>query len=253
MFRRKPKNTPNNPITPTERETVKDFAKYKQSAADWEDDKYRRQRALSFMMWALCCFLTIAVVALAFAIGRLAPLKTVEPYLIRVDSSTGIAETLSKNDLANVKWSQSERTAIDRYFLTKYVVAREGYNYPLRNDKYNTVAVMSSAPVAKTYQTYIGRDNPQSPINTLGRESVVDIEIKSISWPATDDGSVVAYVRFTRQVKSLVDSSRNYPVDHMLATINYRYIPDAEISNAVRQINPLGFVVSAYQITEEVQ
>jgi type IV secretion system protein virB8 len=233
-----------------EKTPVSNFADYQQRAMAWDSNQFRQSRALSFMLWIYSCIATIAIVALAFAIMQLTPLKTVEPYLIRVDSSTGIAETLSKNDLQNAKWSQSEQTALDRYFLAKYVIAREGYNYPLRNLKYKEVAVMSTEAVTQTYVDHVVTTNPDSPINKLGKNNIIDIKIKSISFPDTGKDTV-AYVRFTRQVKNL-NSSEEAATEHLLATINYRYLK-AEISNEARQINPLGFTVSAYQLTEEVQ
>lgn len=238
-----------DPVPPTDTETSA-FKKYHDEAVSWESNQYKRQRAVAFMLWIYSCLTTFAIVGLVVTIMKMMPLKTVEPYLIRVDSSTGIAETLSKNDLNNAKWSQSEQTALDRYFLSKYVIAREGYNYALRNINYNQVAVMSTEQVAQSYLDHVITTNPESPINKLGKSRIVEIKIKSISFPDTGKDTV-AYVRFTRQIKNLAESE-DRPPEHLLATINYHYI-NAEISNEARQINPLGFMVTAYQLTEEVQ
>lgn len=239
---------------PAKTDTPRDnFEKYQSAAVDWDNSNFRRQRAISFAMWTYSCLATIAIVALALAITKLAPLKTVEPYLIRVDSSTGIAETLTKNDLHNAKWSESEREAIDRYFLTKYVRAREGYNYALRIQQYLDVSVMSSAVIATAYQQYANRDNPNSPLNLLGRNKIAEVSIKSISWPQSNDPQTkVAYVRFLRQVSTTENTGERFQPEHLLATINYRYI-SAEIDNEARQSNPLGFQVTAYQVTSEAQ
>lgn len=240
-------------VAPTEDTPRDNFDKYRSAAVDWDHSNFRRQRAILFAMWVYSCLATIAIVALALAIAKLAPLKTVEPYLIRVDSSTGIAETLTKNDLQNTKWSESEHEAIDRYFLTKYVRAREGYNYALRVQQYLDVSVMSSAAIAAAYQQYANRDNPNSPLNLLGRNKIAEVRIKSISWPQSDDPqSKVAYVRFLRQVSTIDSTGQHFQPEHLLATINYRYI-NAEIDNEARQSNPLGFLVTAYQVTSEAQ
>lgn len=251
MFKRKKtKAKSDTELTP---ENESNFEKYRKDAASWDSSRYRRQRAIAFMMWGYSCLTTIAVIALAFAIYSLAPLKTVEPYLIRVDSSTGIAETLSQTDMNNAKWTETEQTALDRYFLTKYVYAREGYSYPLRQQKFLEVSVMSSAAIAEAYQHYATRDNPESPLNLLGRDKIADIKIRSISWPKTDNGDTVAYVRFIREIKSTSSNSgERFAPQYLLATINYKYIK-ADITAQAREINPLGFIVSAYQITEEAQ
>lgn len=257
MFRKKkipvPKETASVDHVTVESSSDKRFKKYQHDAASWDSHRFRRQRAISFMLWFYSCLATMAIFALSLALMYLAPLKTVEPYLIRVDSSTGIAETLSRNDLHNAKWSQSEREAIDRYFLTKYVNAREQYNYALRNQNYLDVSTMSTPAIAEVYQKSANRDNPKSPLNILGRDKVADIKIKSISWPKSDSDEPVAYVRFIRQIKDLSSATpRQFAPEHLLATINYKYI-NAEITNEARQINPLGFLVTAYQITEEAQ
>lgn len=231
-------------------EDVEDlFKNYKKQADGWEKNQYAQQRKYIVGMVILLCFSLTANLGQGLALASLIPLKEKEPYLIRVDSSTGIAETLSKNDLQNAKWSESEQTALDKYFLSKYVINRESYNYAIIDSVYNETSLMSTPAVGTQYQQQITRNNPNSPINKYGKNTLVQIQIRSISFPESD-GEQVAYVRF---IRTAVGQDKNVfgKPEHLLATINYTY-SNEELNNEIRAVNPLGFVVTGYQTTQGV-
>lgn len=231
-------------------EAVEHFSAYQKAAVEWESNQYRKDRALSWMLWAYSCLTTVALVALGIAIAALTPLKRTEPYLIRVDSSTGITQVLAKTDLQHARFSQTEQEALDKFFLGQYVLSREGYNYALVDAHYNKVAVMSTPGVAREYLDAVIVSNPSSPINILGKNKIRIIRIQSISFPRTN-GDKVAYMRYVDQVKNTANGEQSES-KHYLATLNYKYVNSA-LSNEVRQINPLGFVVTAYQVTREAE
>lgn len=232
---------------------VRDKEIYKRAAQDFEVSQYRRLRVTNFMLWIYSLLTTITIAILGLAIHYLTPLKERVPYLIRVDSSTGIAETLTQFEMQNAHFNQNEREALDRYFLGRYIHAAEGYNYNLRTANYNEILMMSSPVVGETYRQSIETRNPKSPINVLGKTSTAEITIRSISWPDTDGKEEkTAHVRFIRQIKSLTNSETTHPPEYYLATINYRY-EAIEMSTSVRQINPMGFFVTAYSVVPEVQ
>ena len=72
-----------------------DLKTYFEKARRWEQDlllSAHRSRRVAWVIAAGACALAVASVG---AVAALAPLKTVEPFVIRVDNATGIVETVS--------------------------------------------------------------------------------------------------------------------------------------------------------------
>lgn len=225
------------------------FKKYRDTTVQIDENQFKKDRAVSFMVWTYGIIATIAIICLSVALMLLTPLKEKIPYLIRVDSSTGIVENLASTDLENAKFSQTETEALDRYFLSKYVLAHESYNYPLREINYHRVAYMSTPSVEQAYLDRMVSTNENSPINTLGRTRQIVVQIQSISFPESAGGDKVAYVRFIKYTLNESNGEKG-PVSHELATINYKRV-DSALSTEQRAENPLGYAVTSYSVTQE--
>src|SRR5260370_34514457 len=72
-------------------------------------------------------------------VAALAPLKTGEPFVIRVDNSTGIVETVSALNSTPSRYDE----AVTKYFLRRYVRAREGYSYSVAVTNFRTISLLS--------------------------------------------------------------------------------------------------------------
>ncbi|ELZ6613470.1 type IV secretion system protein, partial [Campylobacter jejuni] len=72
----------------------------------------------------LIAFISIFIAIISIiAVVLLTPLKTIEPYVIRVDNTTGMVDILTMLDEKEIKANE----ALDKYFISTYVKAREGY------------------------------------------------------------------------------------------------------------------------------
>lgn len=72
----------------------------------------------------LIAFVSVGVAILSIvAVLLLTPLKTVEPYVIRVDNTTGMVDILTILDEEQI----SSIEALDKHFVAQYIKAREGY------------------------------------------------------------------------------------------------------------------------------
>jgi type IV secretion system protein VirB8 len=72
-----------------------DLKAYFDNARRWEQDLLlaaHRSRRTAWVIAAGACALAVASLS---AVAALAPLKTVEPFVIRVDNATGIVDTVS--------------------------------------------------------------------------------------------------------------------------------------------------------------
>ncbi|MBA0942279.1 conjugal transfer protein TraG, partial [Escherichia coli] len=85
------------------------------------------------------------------AIASLAPLKTAVPFLVRVDNSTGYTDIAPQ--LSDAK--ESYQDVETKYFLSKYLINYEAYDWQTIQEQADTVKIMSSQKVFSAYDTMI--------------------------------------------------------------------------------------------------
>src|SRR5688572_24017654 len=89
---------------------------YLKEAASWDADREaHRRQTLRTTRWAACAGWVCAVAATA-AILVMSPLKQTQPFLIRVDSSTGVVDTVPV-----FVGSEPMPQALTRHLLNVYV------------------------------------------------------------------------------------------------------------------------------------
>lgn len=186
----------------------------------------------------------IAASALAgcavLAVAAMAPLKSVEPFVIRVDNATGAAELVQTMSDAPASYGE----VVDRYWLNQYVLNREAYDYYTIQQNYDTTALLSAPDVQTEYfRTYEG---PQARDKVLQNSARVLVTVKSIT---PNPKLKTAIVRFSTQQRH--HDGRALPVEDWIATMGYSYV-NAPISEKDRRINPLGFQVTSYRVDPEI-
>lgn len=211
---------------------------YLKEAKTWETDAVLRSRRSERIAWRVAIAGGALAIAGVGAVAGLAPFKEVEPFLVRVDKNTGFTDIITRVD----EQSMTPDEAIDKFFLSEYVNAREEYSDGIAYANYQKVGLMSSSDVGQKYYADFRPENPKSPLNTYGRNGKIEIQVNSISF--VDTG--VASVRFDRQ-----DNNKGQQTNsRWIATITYGYL-DPPITEAERLINPLGFQVSDYRVDAE--
>ena len=202
-----------------------DFEKYLAEARSWETDKLRALAKSRKVAWI------IAAVAISFAflsvaaLVLLTPLKTVQPYVIRVDNSTGAVDIVSA--LRNGKTNYDE--SMNKYFTQWYVRWREGYSKDLAPEYYRNVGLMSGNDEQAKYARFFNPRNPLSPL----------VHIKSTSFISPN----IALVRYSKEVGQSGIASET---THWAATVVFKYV-GAPMSEHDREVNPLGFQVMEYR------
>ncbi|UXS43086.1 virB8 family protein (plasmid) [Agrobacterium tumefaciens] len=216
-------------------ESLKDyFAKARRFDQD-RMVKAERSRRLAWFVAAIASVLACISVA---AVVALTPLKTVEPFVIRVDNSTGIVDVISA--LGTTAGSYDEE--VTKYFAARYVRSREGYIWSEAEENFRTVSLMSNPAEQTRFASYYRGSNPESPQNVYGRSATSKVTIKSISLINAN----VVSVRYVRTITRGDDIRTT----HWVATITHSYT-NAPISSTDRLVNPLGFVVSEYRADPE--
>lgn len=215
-----------------------------QQGADWYQDRYEAilvERKRYFLLLVICF---IALVISLVANLLLSPLKTAVPYVIQIDKSTGITTILQP---ASAK-SLQQQEAVTTYFLFKYLNARMSYDYALRLSNANTVRALSSATAYRQYAQHMDTANPESPIHQYKNNSTISVHIESYSFPYPDIAEIHFYTRIYNSGESSESKTNR---QYWLASIKYTY---ANVSLSLRDrenINPLGFFVTNFQLSQE--
>ncbi|MBR5940172.1 MAG: type IV secretion system protein [Neisseriaceae bacterium] len=219
----------------------KEAHKYIQSAKDFEQSEIDRVRKNAKTAWRLS-FALMGITALAVgAVVMLTPLKTVQPFVIRVDNNTGLTDTVSVMKNRQDRYEE----IVDKYFLKQYVQYREAYDWETIQTTFDATKLMSSPPVANEFAAmYAGETAPHK---VLKNSRKVLVKVQSVAFLGN-----LAQVRFTKQaveVNGDMDNQKTEPLK-MIATIAWEY-QGGKMSEQDRLINPLGFKVLSYRVDRE--
>jgi type IV secretion system protein VirB8 len=184
----------------------------------------------------------VAVTAVG-AVAALTPLKSVEPFVIRVDNATGVVDVVPGLD-GPVSASQ----ALTRHLLTQYVLTRERYVPALAETDYETVGAMQGPALNQAWAALWNRANPESPLNAHADGGAVLAQVTSVSFLKAGSGREdLAQVRFVLHAgEAGADQPRHY-----VATLQYVYGEPSK-NDRLRAANPLGFKVLEYRREPEV-
>ena len=219
---------------------AEDKEKYYETSRTWEYDRMRaaiQSKRLAWGVAAGACTLAVASVA---AVAMLSPLKTVEPYVIRVDKSTGETQVVTA-----LKGPQPRTydDAVNRYFISQYVRLREGWLNDAARENAYTVMLTSDQAESARYLNSVQANNKNAPSNIYGDKGFVSISIRTISFLSP----TVAQVRFTK----IITFGQSTPIAqnwNAIMTFRYTTAPEHEKD---RNINPLGFQVVNYRSDPE--
>lgn len=214
---------------------------YYAEAASWNRDRVQAMRSSYRIAWWVAGVAAAIALLEAIALVLLTPLKTVEPYTLMVDKTTGYVQALKPLDQARI----APDSALTQSFLVQYVIAREGFDMATLNANYRKVALFSADRARSSYLQQMQISNAQSPLSLYPRTTTIDVQVKSVS----PIGGNAALVRF-ETIRSDA-GAQPQPPSSWVAVIRYRY-SDAPMSLDDRFVNPLGFQVTSYRKDQEV-
>lgn len=221
------------------------LAEYFEQAASWDADRSAQADRSKRIAWRVAFAACICVVILSGALLALIPLKRVEPYVIRVDSRTGVVEVVPA-----YTGGEDFNQAIARYFLMRYISVCERFDYAMARADYRQCGAFNSAPLNQALYTRWNPANPRSPLNVHRDGSNVSVRIEAVSFlGAALGGGHLAQVRFERITRQ--PGGARERLEHWIATVQYRFGPPARVMQ-LRRWNPLGFEVTALELEPEV-
>ncbi|CDF65944.1 virB8 family protein [Campylobacter fetus] len=192
----------------------------------------------------LIAFLSFIVAVLSIiAVALLTPLKSVEPYVIRVNDVTGAVDIITSVKQEDL----TQNEALDKYFVSTYIKTREGYYYDLLQQDYVKTQILSSPKVAEEYTALYSGDKARNEL--LKNRFEVKVHINSVVL-GDSAGMKTATIRFKEETIDLSSKASN--MVSKIATLSYDYAPDDLVQEQERLENPLGFKVLTYRIDMEI-
>jgi type IV secretion system protein VirB8 len=209
---------------------------YYAEAASWNRDRVRSVKSSHRIAWLIAGAATVIAILEAIALVLLTPLKTVEPYTLLVDRTTGYVQALKPLDQARI----APDTALTQSFLVQYVVGRETFDMATLNANYRKTALFSADAARTSYLQTMQVSNPESPLVRYPRTTTIDVRVKSVS-PIGPNAALVRFDTIRSDANGAVQ-----PPSPWVAVIRYRY-SNAPMSVDDRYVNPLGFQVTSYR------
>jgi type IV secretion system protein VirB8 len=218
---------------------------YFAEAISWDADRatqHRRVLRLAFLVagagWG-------CAVVMGLALTILMPLKRVEPFLIRVDNSTGLV------DVVPVYAGQASMPeAVTRYFLDHYVTVCERFDFATAESDYEECGAFHTAARNQAWYERWARTNPASPLNLYKDGSSLRAQVSAVSFFERGSGvSDLAQVRYTKAKRPTGGAEEQ--VTHWIATVQYTYAEPSK-DPKVRRWNPLGFKIIEFRSEPEV-
>lgn len=218
-----------------------DLKRYFTEARRWDQDRLAAALRSRRLAWAAAGVATALAVSATAAVTFLTPLKTSEPFVIRVDQATGAVDVVRglSEETGPVRYDE----AVSKYFLGQYVRAREGYLDPAAEDAFRQVSLLSGPGEQRRWADLYRGSNPASPQNLYGRNGEAVVSIRAIGF-INDSVANVRFRRTVRQAQQVTESD-------WIATIAFSYTR-APMTEADRLRNPLGFQVTSYRADPEV-
>ena len=218
---------------------------YFAEAASWDADRSAMSRRNLTIAWVIAGAGWICALAACLALTLLTPLKRVEPFVVRVDNSTGVVDVVPV-------YAGHERMpeAVTRYLLTHYITVCERFNFSTAESDYQECGAFHSAQRNQAWYALWNPSSPSSPINLYKDGTTVRAEVASVSFFERGNGVAdLAQVRYVKGQRA--SGGADEQLTHWIAAIQYVYGEPAK-DPKVRRWNPLGLKIIDFRPEPEV-
>lgn len=223
-----------------EAEMPADREQHYEAARSWAYDRDTALANSRRAAWIVAGLATGVAVLEALALVALAPLKTVVPYTVMVDKTTGYSTVIDGTHPQVLK----PQSVLTQSMLAQYVVARETFDITTLADQYRKVGLWSEGEARTEYLALMPLTNPQSPMNIYPRSALVAVTVDSVALISPDTAQV-RFVTERRDGPTAASTRTAY-----VAQIRYRFAGEP-LAMDDRLVNPLGFEIAHYRRDQE--
>jgi type IV secretion system protein VirB8 len=216
---------------------------YFEEARSWDIDRAAQTVRRERIAWGVAAGAGVCVLALGAALAFMMPLKTVQPYVIRVDNTTGIV------DIVPLYAGHAEiGETVARYLLTHYVTVCEGFSFATAERDYEECGAYHTSKRNQEWYGQWNQTNPNSPLNVNRDGSIVRVQVTAVTFFHKSNGlAELAQVRYVKARRSPGGAER---LTHWIATIEYAWVTPSTNPKS-RQWNPLGWRVTDFHTEAE--
>jgi type IV secretion system protein VirB8 len=220
------------------------LAHYFHEAVSWDTDRLQQVQRSARRAWQAAAAGWICALTIAAALVLLMPLKRVEPFVVRVDSTTGVVDVVPVyTGTAGLEQS------VTRYFLSHYISVCERFNFATAEADYEECGAFHGAQRNQAWYALWNPNNPASPLNVHKDGSTIAVQVEAVSFfQRANAVTDLAQVRYLKAEHQGIDGHER--VSHWIATVQYAYSSPPK-DPRVRRWNPLGFKV--LEVTTETE
>ena len=204
---------------------------------NWYEERTATMVTQRNILLALTFFLLLLITLAIIAITVMLNLRKFDPFVIQIDDTTGSAKVVTPitTDIL------SGNDELAKYFIKKYVTVRETYNpVDFASNARRTIRLLSSERIYRDYLGYIA-NKEIDPIIRYGQKNTTFLIIKS--WSKLSDNKFI--LRF-----SINETAEGKRVYNKIAVVDFGYYT-MQLSEADREINPIGFQVTGYRVDDD--
>ena len=189
---------------------------YLNEAVSWDADRVAMRERSARIAWRIATLATGLLVLSLFTLMLLMPLKRVEPFVIRVDNSTGVIDVVPI-----FAGSEKMPETVTRYLLDHYVTVCERFNFATAESDYEECGAFHSAARNQAWFAQWDRSNPSSPLNLYKDGTSIRAQVGAVSFFTRADGlQDLAQVRYTKAARA--GGGGQDQVTHWIATVQLR-------------------------------
>lgn len=204
---------------------------------NWYEEKSDKLIVQRNILLVFSLLLIVLIILSISTVVYIVNSREFSPFVIQIDDSTGMATVV--NPVSSDILDGNE--ALAKYFLKRYLVARETYNpVDFETDARKTIRLFSTSSVYYSYLGYI-KNKDFDPVQKYGQNNTTFLTIKS--WSKLDQNKYI--IRF-----SVTETVGNKTVFNKIAVISFSYVA-MELLDADRDINPVGFQVNGYRVDDD--
>ncbi len=217
---------------------------YFAEAVSWDADRAVRAQRSERRAWWIAGAGWAGLVLLALALMVLMPLKRVDPFVIRVNQTTGLV------DVVPVYTGTAQMPeAVTRYFLDHYVTVCERFDFATAESDYEECGAFHTPQRNQEWYAAWVKTNPDSPLNRYKDGTTVSAQVNSISFFTRASGLAdIAQVRYAKLVRPSGGTAQQR--SDWIATVQYAFSAPAS-DPSVRRWNPLGFKIVSFRSEPE--
>lgn len=218
---------------------------YFTESQSWDRDRAAQTGRQLIVAWIIAGAGWLCAVVVSLALMLLMPLKRVEPFVVRVDNSTGVVDVVPV-----YAGHEPIAEAVTRYLLTHYVTVCERFNFSTAESDYEECGAFHSAQRNQAWYAFWNTGNPASPLNVFKDGTTVRAQVASVAFFERGNGVAdLAQVRYVKAQQAAGGTEAQ--VTHWIAAIQYVYGEPSK-DPKVRRWNPLGLKIVDFRPEPEV-